>query len=89
MKLTEIIDQAKATGMNILCHSVNDDQQIWVCPKFPQEVVGFPLGVNLNYELLTVSQFGYYSSIKVNGMTWKVTHEADDYLIDELFPVVL
>jgi hypothetical protein len=89
MKLIEIIDQAKATGMNVLCHSIDDDQQIWISPKHTGEVVGFPLGVKLQTEVLTISEFSTYDSTRVGSRLWSICHEADDYLVDKLFPVVL
>jgi hypothetical protein len=89
MRLIDIIDQSNMTGMNILCHSIDDGQQIWVSPKHLDQVVGFPLSLTLNPEVLTISEFSHYDSVRVGGVLWSLTHAADDYLIDKLFPVSL
>ena len=89
MRLIDIIDQASMTGMNILCHSIDDNQQVWISPKHLTEVVGFPLDLSLNPDLLKVSTFSTYDTVRVGGVMWSLTHVADDYLIDKLFPVSL
>lgn len=85
MKLIEVINQCKMTGLSALCHSVEDDQQVWVCPEFTDRVVGFPLGVPLNHAILNVTGFDYYDYTLIGSRTWDVCYSADDYLIDKMF----
>lgn len=85
MKLIDIMQHAYLTNLNVLCHSIVDDQRVWVCPKYKGSVVPFPLDMELNPVKLPWQDFEGYCPFTSGTHEFTELCSDDDYIIDFQF----